>query len=508
MSKRESIETNNDNSKIITGLSDIKLYSPADLAVFLSFGRWKQSPHLDCINDMLLDLCSGNIKKLIVNMPPRHGKSEFISKYFVAWHLLRYPDKRIILTSYSNTFAQMWGRKVRELIDEFGKECFGIEIKKNIRSFKSFELEGFDGGLHCAGAGSSITGRGADLLIIDDPVKNSAEAGSKAKRDNLFDWFQSTALSRLEPDAITILIMTRWNTSDLAGKIIDNPANVKYADYKSGDLLKLDDEKWLILSFPAFAEENDALGRKPGEALWAVRYDEAALQRIKEQSGVFWFNALYQQNPLSDESALFKRKYFKYFYDDNDYYYLGSRCNPEITIPKNDCIVRATVDLAVTNKDSSDYTVVLVFTVSPEAKVLVLDIYREKLSGSEQVGLIDSVIGRWQPQIIGIESVQYQAAFIDMLLSRGINILSLYPKGKKFDRAQGINTRLQAGNVFFAANAAWLGEFEKELIEFDKGTYDDQVDAFAYVNYMIPRNTGFYCAGAKRGGSATEYYTF
>ena len=466
--------------------TDISSYSPAQFAQIISNGQWKPAPHLLMLDEYLQRLIDREFRGLIVNMPPRHGKSEFISQYFPAWHLVRFPEKRIILTAYSNQFASIWGRKVKEIILA-NKELFGIKLNPLAHSSSSFEIAGSGGGMHSAGAGSSITGRGADLLIVDDPVKNNMDVKSAIKRDILWDWFNSTALTRLEPFGIAVLLMTRWHPDDLCGRILEK-YNVLTFD-------KLSDRKdrkiWLHLSMPAIAKAKDILGRSPGDALWPARFDINELENIKNQLGSHWFEAMYQQNPLRQNDALFKSKDFRYFTQQGDFYLLGGNTKRENSIYKNDCSIFISVDLAVKAKESSDYTVAIVFAVTPDNRILLLDIFRDKVTGREQIRALTNLYKKWQPLSMGIESVQFQTAIIYQLLDMGYNIKKLTPTNDKYIRAQGISLRLANGLVYFRAKAHWLNDFEKELLEFPSGRHDDQVDAFAYIDKMIvPKNAG------------------
>lgn len=192
--------------------------SPKDFAIKYSRGNWNSAPHLDILNEALLDLESRKINKLIVNMPPRHGKSEFISKYFSAWYLLRFPTHQIMQIAYSDSLARSFSRGVQEILLEAieGSDFF---IDPKMRSSGNFRLLPSGGGVFAAGAGGSLTGKGANLMIIDDPIKNSTEASSDNARKRLWEWFLSTAYTRLEPNGILIIVMTRWHSDDLVGKI-------------------------------------------------------------------------------------------------------------------------------------------------------------------------------------------------------------------------------------------------------------------------------------------------
>lgn len=230
-------------------------------------------------------------------MPPRHGKSEFISKYVPAWFLGKYPNKRVFHSSYGDRFSASWGRKARNLLDEYGPEYFKVRVAADSGAANEWGIEGCDGGMVSAGVGGGITGRGADLLIVDDPIKNAEEAASEVYRDKVWDWWQSTSDTRLEPGGIAIVIMTRWHSDDLVGRILAQAA-------ESGD-------EWPVMSFPAIAEgDDDALGRKEGEALWPQRWPIEALLQRKRSRSAYWWNALYQQRPSQHERAEFPGEYF------------------------------------------------------------------------------------------------------------------------------------------------------------------------------------------------------
>lgn len=184
-----------------------------------SYNTWKEPKHIKLIKNTLLKLEKRIIKNLIVNIPPRHGKSELISKYFPVWYLLNNPNHRIILTTYNNSFASLLGGQCLEIINEFGAD-YGFHISINNKGKGHFKLDGYKGSITAVGAGGSITGRGADLIIIDDPIKNIFEAKSEIRRENLWDWLTTTAFTRLEPNGIIIIVMTRWHKDDLCGKII------------------------------------------------------------------------------------------------------------------------------------------------------------------------------------------------------------------------------------------------------------------------------------------------
>jgi hypothetical protein len=198
--------------------------SPAEFAVRASGGRWTRAPHLDLLDTLLWDLAGRHIRRLVVAMPPRHGKSEFISKYFPAWYLCLFPEHRVILTSYEAEFAATWGRKVQDLIALHGDAVAHVAVDPATTAAARWNLAGSPGGMDTAGAGGPIVGKGADLFICDDPIKNAEEASSETRREAIWDWFCSTAYTRLEPDGVFVLVMTRWHEDDLAGRILRDAA--------------------------------------------------------------------------------------------------------------------------------------------------------------------------------------------------------------------------------------------------------------------------------------------
>lgn len=250
---------------------------------------------------------SGELKRVMFFMPPRHGKSELISIRFPVWYLGRNPHKRIIACSYSDELASDFGGKARDLAqsDYFRGVFPRIKIANRSASKQQWDLvvasdhytwHDKGGGYVSAGVGGAITGRGADIFLIDDPIKNQAEAESPTYRSKVWEWYKSTAYTRLEKDAAIILIQTRWHGEDLAGKLLE-------AEKNGG-------ESWHIVSLPAVAI-NDEVHRRQGDALWREKYDLSALDGIRRTIGTRYWSALYQQNPTEDEGNIIKRAWWK-----------------------------------------------------------------------------------------------------------------------------------------------------------------------------------------------------
>ena len=270
------------------------------LALVASNYQYQIPNHINLLNEKLQEIAFGDTKRLMVFLPPRHGKSMLVSHYFPAWYLGMFPDKRVILTAYEADFAATWGRRARDVLNEYGNTVFGIEVNNKSSAANRWDIKGHSGGMVTAGVGGPITGKGADILIIDDPVKNAEEANSQTYRDKTWEWYQSTAYTRLEPNGSIILIMTRWHEDDLAGRILHQIEQDK-------------GEHWEIINLPAIAEDHDILGRNIGEPLWPGRYDLNELERIKYTTGSYWWSALYQQRPQPPEGGLLKRSWIKYY---------------------------------------------------------------------------------------------------------------------------------------------------------------------------------------------------
>ena len=225
-------------------------------------------------------------------MPPRHGKSELISRYLPAWFVGTFPDRKVILVTSEADFAADWGRQARAALEE-NAGLFGVAIDQESRAANRWNIKGREGGMRTAGVGGPITGKGADLLIVDDTIKNAEEAVSETYRDKNWDWWQTTAYTRLEPEGAAIVVHSRWHTDDLIGRI-----------------LKESKEQWRVINLPALAEENDPLGRQPGEALWPERFPKAALENIRDNQALYWWSALYQQRPTKHGTIEWPGEYF------------------------------------------------------------------------------------------------------------------------------------------------------------------------------------------------------
>ena len=452
----------------------LPLTCPILLAKAITDNKYKSPNHIKYLERNILQALAQGKARVIINMPPRHGKSELLSKYLPAWYLLNFPDNRIILTSYEATFAQSWSRKIRDIIAEYGTALNGITLDPNNSGVSGFSIAGHSGGLQSAGAGGAITGKGADLVIIDDPIKNDAEANSPTIRENIWEWFRSTVFTRLEPSGSILLIMTRWHEDDLCGRIIKELN-------ESGE--------WQIISLAAIAELNCPLGLQKGEALWEARFTAIQLENIRKNIGNYWFESLYQQRPAQAEGGIFKKSDFRYYkYSGKDI--IIKRSDENKVISFLDLQIFITVDLAASTKDTADYTVLMVFAVNAESDVFILEIIRNRFDTLRHLELIRDAYNKWHPVLIGIESVQYQYSLVRSAANEGLPVKALRPNADKLTRSLPMQAKMNNGKVYMPEYAAWLADFEQELLSFPNAKHDDQVDCFAYINELILPNSG------------------
>jgi len=270
--------------------------TPATLASKVSQGDWVPAHHLLYISAKIAAALEKGNARLIVSMPPRHGKSELCSVWLPVWILDRWPTKKVMALSYGADLAEEFGQRVRDIIQADEDPDEGAHIlnpkcyirKDSARVNRFLTISG--GGMRSVGLGGAVYGRGADVLLLDDYYKNLEEASSETKRQSVLQWFATVAMSRIQKNGSAIIVATRWGTEDL-----------------SAQMLALTGSKWTEINLPAFANENDVLGRQPGEALWPEFYDEERLNELKQTMGTFLFSAIYQQAPKKTASELFNR---------------------------------------------------------------------------------------------------------------------------------------------------------------------------------------------------------
>lgn len=421
------------------------------------------------------DIEAGLSPRLMIFMPPRHGKSEIGSKTFPAWYLGRNPKHEVIACSYSGDLAKDFSRKVRGLIDEEKyRTVFPTRLSQDSKAVEKWMTEQ-GGGFTAAGVEGPITGRGAHLGIIDDPVKDRADAESESVRAAVKSWYSSTFYTRLAPGGGVLIIQTRWHEDDLSGWLLELMKEAEKEAAQSGEWPSNAD-RWEVVKYPAIATCDEAF-RKQGEPLHEERYPLSALERIKRTLIPRDWEALYQQNPVSQDGDYFTKNMLRYY---------------DTLPPLADLRIYAAADLAIGQKESNDYSVFGVVGVDRDHNIYLLDLHRGRWNA---MGIIDKMFEihkRWNPVMFGVETGHIDMTLEPFLMKRmeetGVNIPyeKLRTRGAdKQTRARPIQGRMEQGKVFFPRGAVWVESLVAELLSFPMGKHDDQVDMLAWIGQMI-----------------------
>jgi len=434
-------------------------------------------------------VAEGKSPRLMILMPPRHGKSEIASRNFPPWHLGQYPDHEFIACSYNVSLAMDFSRKVKGIMnDPFYAPVFDVHLDPNNQSTESWGVDGHRGGYVAAGIGGPITGKGAHCLVIDDPVKNAEEADSPDIREKIWEWYLSTAYSRLAPGGGVLIIQTWWHDDDLAGRIqtmmkdsgddeyVDQFEVIKYPAIAAADEY-LNTETDLI-DYDVAPDAHHQLLRRKGEALHPDRYDLDKLLRIKAQNkGGRWWSALYQQNPVPDDGGYFLKEQFVRSE-------MPSRAKSNVYIAW---------DFAISEKKQNDYTVGTVCLQDTDDVLHVVDQVRFK--SGDAFFIVEAILNlaaQWHNQslIIGFEDGQIYRAIESLLKKRMLerrfypSTMVLKPITDKLARARALQGRMQQKMVRFLAGAPWVDSLRTEMLRFPAGAHDDQVDSLSWAAQM------------------------
>lgn len=406
--------------------------------------RYRAAAHHRAIADALMAVERGEIDRLIIIMPPRHGKTELASVRFPAWYLGRHPERRIIGASYAAKLAYRLSRQARNTLASPANP-FEAHLAPGAATVAAWDTTS-GGGYIAAGIDGGITGMGAHLLVIDDPIKNALDAASSLKRDAAWEWYRSVAYTRLEDHAAIVVIATRWHEDDLIGRLLANQAE--------------DGDRWAVLRLPALAERDDPLGREPGAALWPDKYDREALLRIERVIGPQAFGALYQGDPVAEGTTILPRQWWR-------------RYN---SLPALATVVTSW-DCSFAAEDDASFVVGQVWGLIG-ANAYMIDQVRERADFPRTIQLMRTVRAAYPRAMIHlIENKANGPAAIATLKGEIPGILAVNPRGGKAARAIAISGFVKAGNVWLPASAPWAGGFIEEAARFPRGQHDDQVDA-------------------------------
>ncbi|NIN66121.1 MAG: phage terminase large subunit [Anaerolineae bacterium] len=440
------------------GVKDLPA-TPADFAVKYSRGSWMHALHLDYISDRLVKMEKRELRRMLVSLGPRHGKSLMIDRYLPAWWLAKHPKDKIILCGYNQTFARQWGADVRDLILEFGEEL-NLQVNPDRTAADDWQLT-TGGGMISVGYGGSLMGKGADLMILDDVVKSAEEADSEVYREKMWEWFQSSALTRLQPNGVIIGVMTRWHQDDLFGRIIDN-----YGD------------QWEIVNIPSLAEENDPLGRAVGEPLWPQFHTDDPTYEIRKNSmSPYWWSALHQGRPTPEGGGLLKRAWWKSYH----------------SLPEQPQQWIQTWDLALKDNETNDYSVGQVWC-RKGADCFLVNQVRGHFHIGEVIWHMKNFAVKYPEAVAKLVEDSAMGPALKATLTHEVPGIIPIPvkNASKKARVEAVVPYVMAGNVYLpervdGTRERWVWDFIEECAQFPKAAFDDQVDCFTQgVTFIQP----------------------
>ena len=444
---------------------------------------YRSRRHLSYLSQRLTkavqDVEAGQNRFLTVSMPPRSGKSHLSSEYFPTWLLHKHPDWKVGLISHSPTLATSWGRSIRRKIEEH-EDFLGIELAKDAGAVSDWETTRGGGVLSRSAPGQSVTGFGFKVLLVDDPVKNFATAHSQKARDELWEYWLNDLYTRLEPPYLVVVVGTRWHEDDLIGRLLS-------------DKFQGDPEQWEVISFPALAEDNDVLGRAPGEPLLSPIVDEthdeamARWEGIRESVGEYGWAGLYMQRPAPATGAIFKVDSFRYWTNDAA---LLIDDDPTVMFMEPEKLSAArwvdSWDATFKGTDSSDYVVGQRWALQGKRRFLI-DQSRGRRSFTDTLKVMrewnspDKLGSKWVYEKL-IEDAANGPAIIDVLKEEQDGIKPITPKSSKESRARAITPEVEGKFVYLPhpdmPGYEWVRDLVSELRAFPNGANDDQVDAF------------------------------
>ena len=421
-----------------------------------------EGTHHKIFAEKLERVAKGELKRLIVNMPPRHTKSEFASTYFPSWILGRNPKLKVMQITHTAELAFRFGRKVRDVIDspEYQDVVPGVQLKADSKSAGRWETNG-GGEAFYSGIGGAVTGRGADLLVLDD-IHSEQDALSPTALENAWDYYSSGPRQRLQPGGSIVIVMTRWSTKDLTGKLLAKQGE-EHAD------------QWEVVEFPAIFPET-------GNALWPEYWSLPELEGVKASLPVSKWEAQWMQNPTSEEGARLKREWWKTWKHD--------------AVPQMQNVIQS-YDTAYTKKETADFSAITTWCVfypdenSSRPALLLLDVKKGRWDFPELKRVAYEQFTYWDPDTIIVEAKASGLPLTDELRQAGIPVVNYSPgKGQdKIARVNAVAPLLEAGMVY-VPETRWAEELVEECAAFPFGDYDDLVDSTTQA-LMRYRQGGF-----------------
>ena len=417
--------------------------------------------------DALDSVARGELRRLMVFMPPGSAKSTYATVRFPAYYMGKYSDKGVICASYNDELATMFGGRVRNLVGsaEF-RELFDISLSADTRAKGEWNTDA--GGFYFAtGVGGGVTGRRGDILIVDDPMKGRADADSPLIREKTWEWLKADLRTRGKPNYALIMVMTRWHEDDPAGRILPESWNGE-----SGTFTDRFGEEWVVLCLPAEARENDLMGRQPGDFLWPEYFPASHWAESKLMQGARNWLSLYQQVPSAEEGLNFRREWFRY-YD---------------AVPKG-LNVYMSGDFAVTDNDG-DYTELAVWGVDPQGRIYALDWWSKQATSDVWVDALLDLAEHWKPMWFVGEMGPIRRAVEPLLAlksrERRVFVATqwLAHEGNKEAHAVNFQGICAAGYVYWP-KFDWAERVINQLLRFPAARHDDAVDACSLFGRFI-----------------------
>ena len=419
---------------------------------FLSFVKqiWPEfieGEHHKVIADKFNKLASGEIKRLIVNMPPRHTKSEFASTLLPAWMIGNTPKLKIIQTTHTGELAVRFGRKAKTLIDspEY-QDIFKTRLREDSQAAGRWETAQC-GEYFAAGVGGAITGRGADLLIIDDP-HSEQDAMNMSALERAYEWYTSGPRQRLQPGGKIVCVMTRWNTKDLTGVLLKNQSEPK-------------SDQWDLVEFPAIMPS--------GDPVWPGYWKLDELESVKASLSVGKWNAQWMQNPTSEEGAIIKREWWQHWDKDE--------------LPALDHVIQS-YDTAFMKKETADYSAITTWGIFREnedsaPQMILLDAMKERLEFPELRRVAKEQYDYWQPETVLVEAKASGLPLTYELRNMGIPVVNYTPSrgNDKHTRVNSVAPLFESGKIWAPTDKQFAQEVMEECAAFPYGDHDDLVDS-------------------------------
>lgn len=434
-----------------------------DYVEFVHHGHYSHFRHTELVCRVLQRIADGEQLSVLIEMPPRHGKSMTVTESFPSYYLGRNPDKRVIAAAYSDGLATKFGRLNRNKFNEFSHELFNVQLSESNAATKDWGVQDRRGGMIATGIGGSITGQGADLMIIDDPIKNMKEANSQTIRDNIWDEWEATLSTRLHDGASLIIIMTRWHEDDLIGR-----------------LLARSPRKWVRLRLPAIAEdEDDLLEREIGEPLCPeLGYNEHWAEEKKSEVGSRTWASLYQQRPSPAGGNIFKREWIRLYVRTAEQKREWGLSDEVIILPTHFDKMAQSWDCTFKDSETSDFVAGGVWG-RKKAQYFLFDIDHRRMGFADTMKAIRAMSDKWpSARSKYIEDKANGSAIIEMLKDEISGIVPVNPDGGKEARANAVSPLFEAGNIYLPHPnmCPWVEDLIEELVSFPNAAHDDLVD--------------------------------